>query len=143
MDNIDRIICDFNSSVDNSLAFEKDINDFARIVSDNLFYQLDKEGTLAEFEGRHFSFKFITKPNSFGKQIFDVKLLDLDDYRRCLKLSIPEYAKKIKVATFEHEVEYNLKDELKSIIVLLLFDYYELPLGASDEAQDEIVELVP
>lgn len=141
MENIDRILSDFNQSVDNNLSFEKDINDFARIVSDNLFYQLDKEGTLAEFEGRHFSFKFITKPNSFGKQIFDVKLLDLDDYRRCLKLSIPEYAKKIKVATFEHEAEYNLKDELKSILVLLLFDYYELPLGASDEGQDEIVRI--
>lgn len=143
MDNIDRIISEFNSSVDSSLAFEKDINDFAKIVADSLFYQLDREGTLTEFQGRHFSFKFISKPNRFGKQIFDVKLLDLDDYRRCLKLAVPEYAKKIKVATFEHESEYSLKDELKSVIVLLLFDYYELPLGANDEGQDEIIGLAP
>lgn len=139
MDNIDRLITDFNSSVDKRLELEKDINEFARLVTDNLFYQLDGDGTLAEFQGRHLSFKFITKPNLFGKQIFDVKLLDLDNYKKCLKLSVPEYAKKIKVATFEHEAEYNLRDELKSIIVLLMFDYFELPLGASDEGQDEII----
>ena len=139
MDNIDRLITDFNSSVDKRLELEKDINEFARIVTDNLFYQLDGDGTLAEFHGKHLSFKFITKPNLFGKQIFDVKLLDLDNYKKCLKLSVPEYAKKIKVATFEHEAEYNLRDELKSIIVLLMFDYFELPLGASDEGQDEII----
>ena len=141
MENIDRLISDFNASVDSRLALEKDINDFASQLSEKLFFQLDGEGALAEFQGKHLSFKFLTRPNNFGKQIYVVKLLDLDDYRRSLKMSIPEYAKKIKVATFEHETEYSLKDELRSVIVLLLFDYYELPMGASDEGQDEIIEV--
>ena len=134
MNNIDQILANFNSEADKAMELEKDINLFAEEIAEKLLYQLDQDGVIGEFEETVFSFKFISKPNLFNKAIYDVKLLDLTDYRKCLKLSVPEQAKNIKVATFEHEGRmYTLQQELKSALTLLLFDSYGLQFGIDEE----------
>ena len=134
MNNIDQILANFNSEADKAMELEKDINLFAEEIAEKLLYQLDQDGVIGEFEETVFSFKFISKPNLFNKAIYDVKLLDLTDYRKCLKFSVPEQAKNIKVATFEHEGRmYTLQQELKSALTLLLFDHYGLQFGANEE----------
>ena len=134
MNNIDQILANFNSEADKAIELEKGINLFAEEIAEKLLYQLDQDGVIGEFEETVFSFKFISKPNLFNKAIYDVKLLDLTDYRKCLKLSVPEQAKNIKVATFEHEGRmYTLQQELKSALTLLLFDYYGLQFGINEE----------
>ena len=134
MNNIDQILANFNSEADKAMELEKNINLFAEEIAEKLLYQLDQDGVIGEFEETVFSFKFISKPNLFNKAIYDVKLLDLTDYRKCLKFSVPEQAKNIKVATFEHEGRmYTLQQELKSALTLLLFDYYGLQFGINEE----------
>ena len=134
MNNIDQILANFNSEADKAMELEKNINLFAEEIAEKLLYQLDQDGVIGEFEETVFSFKFISKPNLFNKAIYDVKLLDLTDYRKCLKFSVPEQAKNIKVATFEHEGRmYILQQELKSALTLLLFDHYGLQFGANEE----------
>ena len=134
MNNIDQILANFNSETDKAMELEKNINLFAEEIAEKLLYQLDQDGVIGEFEETVFSFKFISKPNLFNKAIYDVKLLDLTDYRKCLKFSVPEQAKNIKVATFEHEGRmYTLQQELKSALTLLLFDHYGLQFGANEE----------
>ena len=134
MNNIDQILANFNSEADKAMELEKNINLFAEEIAEKLLYQLDQDGVIGEFEETVFSFKFISKPNLFNKAIYDVKLLDLTDYRKCLKFSVPEQAKNIKVATFEHEGRmYTLQQELKSALTLLLFDHYGLQFGANEE----------
>ena len=134
MNNINQILANFNSEADKAMELEKNINLFAEEIAEQLLYQLDQDGVIGEFEETVFSFKFISKPNLFNKAIYDVKLLDLTDYRKCLKLSVPEQAKNIKVATFEHEGRmYTLQQELKSALTLLLFDHYGLQFGANEE----------
>ena len=134
MNNIDQILVNFNSEADKAMELEKNINLFAEEIAEKLLYQLDQDGVIGEFEETVFSFKFISKPNLFNKAIYDVKLLDLTDYRKCLKFSVPEQAKNIKVATFEHEGRmYTLQQELKSALTLLLFDYYGLQFGINEE----------
>ena len=124
MNNIDQILANFNSEADKAIELEKGINLFAEEIAEKLLYQLDQDGVIGEFEETVFSFKFISKPNLFNKAIYDVKLLDLTDYRKCLKFSVPEQAKNIKVATFEHEGR---------MYTLLLFDYYGLQFGINEE----------
>lgn len=134
MNNIDQILANFNSEADKAMELEKNINLFAEEIAEKLLYQLDQDGVIGEFEETVFSFKFISKPNLFNKAIYDVKLLDLTDYRKCLRFSVPEQAKNIKVATFEHEGRmYTLQQELKSALTLLLFDHYGLQFGANEE----------
>ena len=134
MNNIDQILANFNSEADKAMELEKNINLFAEEIAEKLLYQLDQDGVIGEFEETVFSFKFISKPNLFNKTIYDVKLLDLTDYRKCLRFSVPEQAKNIKVATFEHEGRmYTLQQELKSALTLLLFDHYGLQFGANEE----------
>ena len=134
MNNIDQILANFNSEADKAMELEKNINLFAEEIAEKLLYQLDQDGVIGEFEETVFSFKFISKPNLFNKAIYDVKLLDLTDYRKCLRFSVPEQAKNIKVATFEHEGRmYTLQQELKSALTLLLFDHYDLQFGANEE----------
>ena len=141
MNNIDQILANFNSEADKAMELEKNINLFAEEIAEKLLYQLDQDGVIGEFEETVFSFKFISKPNLFNKAIYDVKLLDLTDYRKCLKFSVPEQAKNIKVATFEHEGRmYTLQQELKSALTLLLFDYYGLQFGINEE-DDGIVRI--
>ena len=140
MDNLDQIIREFTSGVDKGIELEKNLNLFAEEIAAKLIYDLDGEGIIAEYEDIVFSFKFLYRPNLFNKAIYDVKLLDLTDYRKCLKLSIPESAKNIKVATFEHEgQQYTLQQELKSALTLLLFDYFNIPLAA--EAEEDLNSL--
>ena len=134
MNNIDQILANFNSEADKAMELEKNINLFAEEIAEKLLYQLDQDGVIGEFEETVFSFKFISKHNLFNKAIYDVKLLDLTDYRKCLRFSVPEQAKNIKVATFEHEGRmYTLQQELKSALTLLLFDYYGLQFGINEE----------
>ena len=134
MNNIDQILANFNSEADKAMELEKNINLFAEEIAEKLLYQLDQDGVIGEFEETVFSFKFISKPNLFNKAIYDVKLLDLTEYRKCLRFSVPEQAKNIKVATFEHEGRmYTLQQELKSALTLLLFDHYGLQFGANEE----------
>lgn len=134
MENLDRIIQEFTSGVDKGMELERNLNLFAEEIAAKLIYDLDGDGIIAEYEDIVFSFKFLYRPNTFNKAIYEVKLLDLTDYRKCLKLSIPESAKKIKVATFEHEgKQYTLRQELKSALTLLLFDYFDIPMAAEAE----------
>lgn len=137
---LDNLINNFDTEVDKNLEFQHDINLFGNELAAKLLTELDKEGVLANFYDTNFSFKFLSKPNNWNKLIFAIKMLDLDNYKRCLKLGIPE-SSKIKTATFEHDGTYKLQDEISKVIVLLLFDYYQIPLGA-EELHDEEEETV-
>lgn len=139
MDNIDTYLNDVSKAIDKGIELEHDINLFAAQLSENLFPELDREGVLANFYDTNFSFKFTTYTGSITTLKYDVRMLDLDDWKKCSRLSVPEYAKPIKRASFEHDPQFSLKDELRSAIVMLMFDYYDIPIGPQDLGEDENV----
>ena len=82
MDNLDQIIREVTSGVDKGIELEKNLNLFAEEIAAKLIYDLDGDGIIAEYEDIVFSFKFLYRPNIFNKAIYEVKLLDLTDYRK-------------------------------------------------------------
>ena len=141
MDNVDQLVQDYVSAADKQEELESDINLFAREVSEKLFLELDKEGVLVSFYDKYLSIKFTTHYTSAAKSLmFDVRLLDLGEYRNNLKLSVPELSR-IKRATFEHEGAYDLKDELRTALTLLMFDLFGLAIKPQDMGQDEDIRL--
>lgn len=133
---LNNLINDFNTGVDKQLELEHNINLFADEVAAKLILEIDRQGVLANFGDQHFSFKMLSKKNDWTKLIYEIKLLDLDHYRHCLRFNIPEQVR-IKKATFEHEGKYNLKDEIAKVLVLMLFDYYEIPITAEELRDDQ------
>ena len=57
-----------------------------------------------------------------------------------MKLSVPETVK-IKSFNFEHDESYELKDEIRNVLVLALFDFYGLDFSAEDLGEEESVRL--
>ena len=141
MDNIDTYLNEVSDAIDKGIEMEHDINLFATELSKKLFDELDREGVLANFYDTNFSFKFNTYTGSLTKLKYDVRMLDLDDWRRCSKMSIPEYAKPVKRASWEHDADYKLIDELRNVIVMLLFDYYDIPVGPQELGEEEDVQI--
>lgn len=130
------LINDFLRNVDKGEELQHNINMFANEVAPALLGQLDQDGVIARFEDTLFSFKFLTNPNSLNKLVFQVKMLDLNKYREALRLSVPETVT-IKKAQWEHDGTYQLVDELSKMIVVLLFDYYEIPMGNIEDQGEE------
>lgn len=141
MDNIDAYLNEVANAVDRGVEMEHDINLFAAQLSEKLLLELDKEGVLSNFYDHNLSFKFTTYTGNITTLKFDVRMMDLDDWRRCTKLGVPEYAKPIKRASWEHDAEYNLKDELRNVIVMLLFDFFDIPVGPQELDEEETVHV--
>lgn len=141
MDNINTYLNEVSDAIDKGIEMEHDINLFAAELSEKLFDELDREGVLASFYDTNFSFKFTTYTGSLTKLKYDVRMLDLDNWRKCVKMSVPEYAKPVKRASWEHDAGYNLKDELRNVIVMLLFDYYDIPVGPQELGEDEDIRV--
>ena len=140
MDNTDNLIREFSSSVDKELELQKDINEFARELAEKLIYDINGQGLLVTFNDNHLSIKVFAEANLYGQLVYSVKLLDLDKYAQAMKLSVPETVK-IKSFNFEHDECYELKDEIRNVLVLALFDFYGLDFSAEDLGEEESVRL--
>lgn len=138
MDNTDNLIREFSSSVDKELELQKDINEFARELAEKLIYDINGQGLLVTFNDNHLSIKVFSETNLYGQLVYSVKLLDLDKYAQAMKLSVPETVK-IKSFNFEHDESYELKDEIRNVLVLALFDFYGLDFSAEDLGEEESV----
>ena len=138
MDNTDNLIQEFSSSVDKELELQKDINEFARELAEKLIYDINGQGLLVTFNDNHLSIKVFAEINLYGQLVYSVKLLDLDKYDQAMKLSVPETVK-IKSFNFEHDESYELKDEIRNVLVLALFDFYGLDFSAEDLGEEESV----
>ena len=140
MDNTDNLIREFSSSIDKELELQKDINEFARELAEKLIYDINGQGLLVTFNDNHLSIKVFAETNLYGQLVYSVKLLDLDKYAQAMKLSVPETVK-IKSFNFEHDESYELKDEIRNVLVLALFDFYGLDFSAEDLGEEESVRL--
>ena len=140
MDNTDNLIREFSSSVDEELELQKDINEFARELAEKLIYDINGQGLLVTFNDNHLSIQVFAETNLYGQLVYSVKLLDLDKYAQAMKLSVPETVK-IKSFNFEHDESYELKDEIRNVLVLALFDFYGLDFSAEDLGEEESVRL--
>ena len=138
MDNTDNLIQEFSSSVDKELELQKDINEFARELAEKLIYDINGQGLLVTFNDNHLSIKVFAEINLQGQLVYSVKVLDLDKYAQAMKLSAPETVK-IKSFNFEHDESYELKDEIRNVLVLALFDFYGLDFSAEDLGEEESV----
>lgn len=140
MDNIDNLIREFSSSVDKGLELQKDINEFARQISGNLVNDINGEGVLATFNNNHLSIKVFANTNLYGQVVYSVKLLDFDKWARATRLSVPETIR-VKCFNFEHDKDNQLQDEIRSVLVLALFDFYGIEFSAEDLGEEETVRL--
>ena len=140
MDNTDNLIREFSSSIDKELELQKDINEFARELAEKLIYDINGQGLLVTFNANHLSIKVFAETNLYGQLVYSVKLLDLDKYAQAMKISVPETVK-IKSFNFEHDESYELKDEIRNVLVLALFDFYGLEFSAEDLGEEESVRL--
>lgn len=136
----DNLVREFSKSVDDGLELQKEINEFAKEISGKLAYDVNGQGVLATFRDKHLSVKAFAEKNQSGHFVYSVKLLDLDEYAKALKLSVPETVR-IKSFNFEHDESFSLKDEIRSVLALALLDFFGIEFGAEDLGEEEMVRI--
>jgi hypothetical protein len=125
----------FVDNVDKGIQFQKEINEFADMILEKLYYKINQtDATNGEFYDRYFAFTAFMKDFGFNKKACTIKMFDLEQYRKYLKLGIPEKARATR-ADFELVPGEDIKTQFHSALVGLLF--HEFGIEVSAEADEE------
>jgi hypothetical protein len=126
---------DFVENIDKGIQFQKEINEFADMILEQLFYKINQtDATNGEFYDRYFAFTAFMKDVGFNKKVCTIKMFDLEQYRQYFKLGIPEKARATR-ADFELIPGEDVKTQFHSALVGLLF--HEFGVEISAEAEEE------
>lgn len=124
---IERITKEFITSVDKGIEFQKDINVFADEITPKVITTA-YTGTnfTAMFNGKNLGFSMKAEYKTYA-----VRLFDNDEFIR-LKIINAEHKAVAKVARFVPEPNESLVNQVHNVIVMLLFDFFDVEISPEE-----------